>query len=260
MSRFTDSLIAVSEEVKDELVSLGVADESRFIVVPLGFDLRPFQLQGAARASVRAAVREELGLSPHDKVVTLVARLVPIKRVDRFLRIANELSELEDVKFVVVGDGELRDELRRSRDARALSGRLIWTGFRHDMPAVCFGSDVVVLTSQNEGTPVSLIEAQAAGVPVVSTDVGGARSVVASGITGYVVAPDQTHDFAGAIREILRNDGQAAAMAAEAQERAVATFGLERLVHDIVQLYDELRSALMPTASDTTRQREAPGP
>src|SRR5581483_1739741 len=94
-------------------------------------------------------------------LVTLIARLVPIKRVDRFLRVASQLAERHDVHFLVVGDGELRDELRGTPEARSLGERVTWAGFRRDIPDVCFASDVVVLTSDNEGTPVSLIEAQA---------------------------------------------------------------------------------------------------
>ena len=103
-------------------------------------------------------------------MVALVARLVPIKRVDRFLRMARHLDDLPDVVFLVVGDGELRDELRESAEARALGDHLVWAGMRRDVPDVCFASDVVVLTSDNEGTPVSLIEAEAAAVPVVERE------------------------------------------------------------------------------------------
>ena len=110
--------------------------------------------------------------------MTLVARLVPIKRVDRFLRVATRLADLEDVRFLVVGDGELRSELQASDLARSLAPRLVWTGIRRDMPSIMSASDVVALSSDNEGTPVSLIEAQAGGVPVVGTKVGGVAGAV----------------------------------------------------------------------------------
>ena len=171
LARRTDALVAVSAEVRDDLLRLGVAAPERFVVIPLGFDLARF-MDDADRAQRRDAVRAQWGIEAHEQVITLVARLVPIKRVDRFLRVARLLSGRPQVRFVVVGDGELREQLAASQDALALGDRLLWTGFRRDMPAVYFASDVVVLTSDNEGTPVSLIEAQAAGVPVVGTDVG----------------------------------------------------------------------------------------
>ena len=125
------------------------------------------------------------GESPSDaEVVTLVARLVAVKRVDRFLQVAQLLADRPQARFVVVGDGDLRDRLAASDQARSLGARLTWAGFRRDMADVFFASDVIMLTSDHEGTPVSLIEAQAAAVPVVGTDVGGTRSAVRDGESG----------------------------------------------------------------------------
>ncbi len=136
--------------------------------------------------------------------MTLIARLVPIKRVDRFLRVARSLAaERQGVHFLVVGDGELRGALQASPEATELDGRLTWAGFRRDIPDVCFASDAVVLTSDNEGTPVSLIEAQAAGTPVVATRVGGVASVVRDGIGGFIVEPDDERGMADAMSRVL---------------------------------------------------------
>ncbi len=112
------------------------------------------------------------------------------------------------VHFLVVGDGELRDQLRASSEARALDGRLTWAGFRTDIPDICFASDAVVLTSDNEGTPVSLIEARAAGTPVVATRVGGVASVVGEDDAGFIVDRDDEAGLATAVSEswtILRS-------------------------------------------------------
>ena len=124
LARRTDRLIAVSDEVRDELVAMHVAPASKFEVVPLGFDLSPFTVNGAVRQEMRDALRAELGIPSEARVVTLIARLVPIKRVDRFLRVAAALGDLRDVRFLVVGDGELRDQLRRSVPAQRLGERL----------------------------------------------------------------------------------------------------------------------------------------
>jgi glycosyltransferase involved in cell wall biosynthesis len=177
-------------------------------------------------------------------VVTLIARLVPIKRVDRFLRLAIALGDIPDARFVIVGDGELRDSLRDSPEARVLGSRLIWTGFRRDMPAVYFASDLVVQTSDNEGTPVSLIEAQAAGVPVLSTRVGGTESAV--GDPGRLAPVDDEAALARAARALLEDAPRAAATAAAARERVLASFALARLVADVEALYRELLSPRRP--------------
>jgi glycosyltransferase involved in cell wall biosynthesis len=237
LARRTDVLIAVSEEVRDDLVGLGVAPAEQFEVVRLGLDLSAFA-DDADRAGRRAAVRAQWGVGDDEDVVTLVARLVPIKRVDRFLETAALLRDRPATRFVVVGDGELREQLRASEPARALGDRLVWAGFRRDVPEVCFASDVVALTSDNEGTPVSLIEAQAAGVPVVSTNVGGVRSVVLDGETGHLA--DKPDDLAARIASILDDRERAAAMGARGRDHVLATFGVERLVGDLDRLYRRL--------------------
>jgi glycosyltransferase involved in cell wall biosynthesis len=237
LARRTDVLIAVSEEVRDDLVGLGVAPQEQFEVVRLGLDLSAFADDGD-RDARRQVVRAAWGVGDDEDVVTLVARLVPIKRVDRFLETAALLRDRPNTRFVVVGDGELRAELEASEPARVLGDRLVWAGFRRDMPDVCFASDVVALVSDNEGTPVSLIEAQAARTPVVSTNVGGVRSVVLDGETGHLA--DEPADLARHIRSLLDDPERAATMAARGREHVLSTFGVERLVDDLDRLYRRL--------------------
>jgi glycosyltransferase involved in cell wall biosynthesis len=242
LARRTTLVLAVSQEVKDDLVRLGVTSAERIRVLRIGLDLRAFARTGAARDAARAAKRAEWGVPGGAPLVTLVARLVPIKRVDRFLRIAGLLADADPaIRFAIVGDGELRDELHASPAALALGERLRWTGFERDMPAVCFASDCVVLTSDNEGTPVSLIEAQAAGVPVVSTRVGGAATVV--GEEGLVDADDEVA-FAAAVRERL------AAGAPPGAAQVTERFSLDALAAELASLYREL---LDQTAAHSAR-------
>jgi glycosyltransferase involved in cell wall biosynthesis len=241
LGRHSDRLIAVSDEVRNELVAMGVAPPSKFDVVPLGFDLEPFIASPTLRAEQRERFRAELGIPLDALVVTLVARLVPIKRVDRFLRIAAATDF--DAWFLVVGDGQLRESLRASPEAIALGQRLVWAGFRRDMPTVCFASDVVAQTSDNEGTPVSLIEAQAAGVPVVSTRVGGTPSVVADGETGWLVAPDDLDGFAERLASLVGDPAAVSRMGAAGQVRALERFGLDRLIEHVDGLYLRLIDA-----------------
>jgi glycosyltransferase involved in cell wall biosynthesis len=235
----TDRLVAVSAEVRDELVALDVAPADRFEVVPLGFDLSRFDSAPEDRELARTRVRAELGIATDTQVVTLIARLVPIKRVDRFLRAAVALLDL-GVHFVIVGDGELRDGLAASPEARALGAKLTWTGLRRDIPEICFASDVVALTSDNEGTPVSLIEAAAAGVPAVSTAVGGAASVIRNGETGLLVAPEDEAALTNALRSLVLDPTLRGTFGATARAHALENFTLERLVDDLDQLYRRL--------------------
>ena len=243
LARFTDVLVAVSDEVREDLLRLRVAGPQHVVVVPLGLDLSAYTDDSRRQAS-RAALRQEWGFDDEAEVVTLVARLVPIKRVDRFLDVARRLLERPQARFVVVGDGELRGELAASPAAQALGDRLVWTGFRRDVAAVCFASDVVALTSDNEGTPVSLIEAQAAATAVVGTDVGGVRSVVVDGETGLLAAPQDHDGLAHAVTALLGDRERSERMAAAGRAHVLGRFGVERLVDDIDALY---RRLLAPT-------------
>jgi glycosyltransferase involved in cell wall biosynthesis len=235
LARTTTCLIAVSEEVRDDLVRLGVAPRDRIAVVPLGFDLAPFVTAGERRVASRAA----LGLDPDAPVVLLVARLVPIKRVDRFLRIAARVTTPRTT-FLIAGDGELRETLRGGDDARRLGTQVRWLGMRPDVADLLAASDVVVLCSDNEGTPVSLIEAEAAGLPVVSTAVGGVPAVVLDGETGLLVDREDEAGFAQAIDDLLGDPVRRRAMGEAGRRHALAGFGIERLVGDVDRLYRSL--------------------
>jgi glycosyltransferase involved in cell wall biosynthesis len=240
LSRHTDRLVAVSTEVRDDLIRLDIAPPERIEVIPLGFDLTAFALPPAERSRCRHAVREELGIPEAARVVTLVARLVPIKRVDRFLRVAARLADIPGVAFLIVGDGELREELRALPAVRALGDRVHWAGFRRDLPAVLAATDVAVLTSDNEGTPVSLIEAQASSVPVVSTAVGGTPSVIEHGLTGLLAQSGDEEGIARAVREVLVDRDLARRLGAAGRESSLARFSIERLCHDVDDLYTRL--------------------
>jgi glycosyltransferase involved in cell wall biosynthesis len=235
-------LIAVSKEIKDDLVEFGVARPEKIEVVNLGFDLTRFTTRDGEREAVRRRVRDRLGI-PHDaRVVTVIARVVKVKRIDRFIEMARELADLGDVWFLVAGDGDRRKELEASPAAQELGERLVWAGFEREISDVCFASDVVVLTSDNEGTPVCLIEAQAAAVPVVTTLVGGVETVVRDGVTGRVVSRDHT-ELARATRELLERPEERMQMGRAGREHVSAHFTVDRLVSDIDALYRRLLAA-----------------
>jgi glycosyltransferase involved in cell wall biosynthesis len=233
-------------EVADELVGIGIAPADRFAVIPLGVDLSPFQVAPDRAAELREQVRGQLGIEDGARVATLVARLAPEKRVDRFLRVAERLLEVERARFLVVGDGALREQLQRSAPARALGARLVWAGQRTDMPAIYCASDVVALSSDREGAPVSLIEAQAAGVPVVSTDVGGVQRVVAAAHSGLLVARDDEPGFAAALAGLLEDADAARRLGENGRIHAARAFSLDRLADDVDRLYRRLLSGAAP--------------
>lgn len=255
LARRTTLLIGVSEEVKEDLLRLGVGVDDQIEVVPLGFDLRPFLFSAEEGRRRRAAMRARLHLEADDRVVTTVARLVPIKRVDRFLRIAQLLRDLPRVRFLVVGDGELAERLRNSEEARSLGDRVVWAGVQRDMADVYAASDVIALTSDNEGTPVSLIEALAAGVPVVATDVGGVASVVRNGETGLIVRREDEEGFAAALRTILEEPSVGVKLGAKGPDYVLGRFSIDRLVEDIDGLYRRLLGEVTAENRDRAAER-----
>jgi glycosyltransferase involved in cell wall biosynthesis len=252
LARYATRILTVSDEIGDDIVSHGIAPRAKVQTMLLGLELDAYDHEPAAGAAARSALRDELGIGAAEQVVTIVARLVPIKRVDRFLRVA-ALVRRPGVRYLIVGDGDQGDQLRASAEVRMLGDSVIFAGFRRDMPAVCAASDIVVQTSDNEGTPVSLIEAGAAGLPCVSTDVGGVRTVVEDGVTGHLRAPDDDQGLADAIGALLDDPAGARRMGERARERCRASFSLERLVDDSVELYGSLLEAAVTVSRRRSR-------
>ena len=231
-----DRIVAVSDEVRSDLVELKVARPSKIEVIPVGFDMQRLIVPAGRHEELHHAFRSSVGLPDAPLVVSFVGRIVPIKRADRFLQAAWELRDTP-ATFMVVGDGEELAALRGSEIARALGDRLVFTGYRSDIAAVYHASDVVVLTSDNEGTPVSLIEALACGVPVVGTDVGGVRAVVDDGTTGFVVPAPDAALLATRIRALIEDAELRRRFGQAGRERVEGRFSAERLAADHDRLY-----------------------
>ena len=233
LAKHTDALVAVSPQVRDQLLGLGIGKPETFRVIPLGFDLSRFLDPSAHR---RGDFRASIGVRSDVPLVGMIGRLVAIKDVPTALA---ALARLDGVHLAVVGDGELRSSLERRAGEMRITDRVHFTGWRKDVAAVMEDVDVVLLTSRNEGTPVSLIEAAAAR-PVVATDVGGVRFVVDDGETGIVVPPEDPSAIAAALSSLVADSHRRAQLGEAARPRACARFGMERLVTDIASLYREV--------------------
>ena len=169
LARRTDALVAVSDEVRDDLVAMGVAPPSRFVVVPYGFDL-----SGSDDPGARARLRAELGAGDGQLVVGWAGRLAPVKQPADLVRMLRaSVDRGVDAVLGVVGDGPERAETERLAADLAVAERCRFLGYRTDLVDLYEAFDVLALTSLNEGTPVVAIEALAAGKPVVATDAGG---------------------------------------------------------------------------------------
>ena len=237
LARSSDALIAVSPEVRDDLVALGVAPREKITVIRLGLDLdqRLATVPGGAEG-----LRAELCVPDGRFLVSWLGRMTEIKRVDDLLRAFAMLREGgADADLLLVGDGPLRAEMEELAARLGIRDRCHFTGFRSDVGSIYAASDAIALTSANEGTPVTVIEAQAAGKPVVSTDVGGVRDIVTDGVSGFVVAPGDVGAVADRLR-VLADDPELRARLGAAGRSARERYSVPRLVHDVDVLYREL--------------------
>jgi len=233
LARRTDILIAISPEIRDELVDLRIGRESQYEVVRLGLDLSRHLVAQPADGRLR----ETLGLGADVPLVGIVGRLVPIKDHETMF---DAIARLEGVHLAVLGDGELRPRLEARAAARGIADRVHFVGWWLDMPSALASLDIVALSSRNEGTPVALIEALACGRPVVSTDVGGVRSVVEDGRTGRLVAAGDGGGLARAIGEIFSSPDRGAVLGQRGRAHVRSRFGQDRLVREIAEIYDGL--------------------
>ena len=237
LSRVTDLILTVGERQRQEILGYGIGNPDKLRSVPLGLELEPFVESPRHRGEFRA----ELGVPDGTRLVGIVGRLVPVKGHTVFLKAARlVLSRLPNVRFLIIGDGELREGLESQARDLGIDGGVTFLGWRHDLPRVYADLDLVVLSSYNEGSPVALIEAMAAGRAVVSTDVGGVSDVVSDGVNGLLVPPRDPESLAGAIVRLLSSERSLPAMGAAGREAVYPKYSINRLVSDLREIYSDL--------------------
>jgi glycosyltransferase involved in cell wall biosynthesis len=232
----THRVLAVSDEVARDLGEVyGVVPPGKVEVVPLGLDLAPFARGGDGEG--RGEFRREIGAAEGDLLVGIVGRLVPVKDHAFFLDAgADLLREIPQALLVIVGSGPLEADLRARARTLGIEPRCRFLGWRRDTPRIYADLDCVALTSANEGTPVALIEAAAAGVPVVARAVGGVASALA-GVEEATLVPAAAPPagFAASLAAALRS--------VRGPRRSNATvvrrFSAERLCDDVERVYRE---------------------
>jgi glycosyltransferase involved in cell wall biosynthesis len=224
LATVTDRIVAVGQGVRDDLLRARIGRRDQYVVIPPGVTLpRP--------APPRPVARQALGLAEDGSVVAYVARLTRIKRPDRMIDVARALP---DVTFVVAGDGPLQAETQA-----VAPPNVHFLGWRADIENVYAAANVVLLTSDNEGMPVTLIEAALCGVPAVATNVGSTGEVVLDGRTGRTVAPD-VPALADAVRTLLGDERRSEEMGLAARQRADEVFGVSAMAQSYEGLYESL--------------------
>jgi glycosyltransferase involved in cell wall biosynthesis len=239
LARISDVIVAISPAIERELRDgFRIGRAAQYRVVPLGFDLGEF---AAIDDEARAAARKRLEVATNAEVVTTVGRLTAIKQHCLFLdAIAAASRTRPRLLALVAGDGELRDELEAYARKLGINDRVRFLGWRRDLAAIYGATDVFMLTSRNEGTPVALIEAMASGVPGVSTDVGGVKDVIDSADVGARVPDGDAAGLAAQLVRYLADPELRRRTGERARARVLDRYSLDRLVRDITALYRDL--------------------
>ena len=252
LAKRSSAIIVISELQKLELCrQFKIVPENKAHVIPLGFDLSRFSRE---KPDLRKAFRDQYNIAQDEILVVIVGRMAPIKNHAMFIRVASlVLQQTENkVRFMIVGDGETRAEIEELATASNLTisipeklnpqAQIIFTSWILDVERVYSGADISVLTSLNEGTPVSLIESLASRVPIISTEVGGIADFVADGTHGYLTKVNDDVLFADKIVTLANNKELRAEMAINGQKKILKIFDYRRLVTDVEKLYTKLLS------------------
>ena len=232
LAMFSHQLLAVGDKVRQDLLAAGVGTLKEFSLMPPGL-----QISGLPN---KIASRDFYGLSSQKLQCAFIGRVTRIKRPDRFLDVVSEIKRRgSDIEFFIAGDGELLESCRARIAGENLPVKIL--GWQGNIERVLAAADIVILTSDNEGTPISLIQAGMSALPVVTTRVGSVPEVVLDGVTGIITGLE-IKEIADALEKLSKSAELRARMGIAAQEFTLSNFGVDRLVLDHEKLYKKLLS------------------
>ena len=232
LATLTQQLLAVGDKVREDLLEAGIGKRDKFGLMPPGLEIGTLPPKREAK--------EFYALDKDRLQCAFIGRVTQIKRPDRFLDVVSEIKKREvNLDFFIAGDGELLEVCRKRIVAEELP--VVVLGWQSNIERLLSAADIVLLTSDNEGTPLSLIQAGMAGLPVVTTNVGSIPEVVLNNQTGIITELD-VRQIADALENLVKNHALRAQLGATAKEFTLANFGVQRLVHDHEELYKRLMS------------------
>ncbi len=236
-ARSADKVIAVSDEVHDYSLKYLRTSPDRTITIANGIPLDRFE----NKIAEGRAIRSEFGIGPDIPLIGIVARLTPEKDHKNFLDAAKHIiSAVPNARFLIVGDGPLRESLIKIASALNLDDAVIFCGLRKDIPAILASLDLLVFSSIVEGMPVALLEGMAASKPVVATAVGGIPSVVVKGETGSLVPAQDPIALANACIELINNPQLCQSMSRAAFKRVKSKYSIESMIDQVSEIYQAL--------------------
>lgn len=235
----SSGIIAISDIQKKELSEIHkICPASKIMVIPLGFDLEKFHV---GRDEKRKITRGRYAIADDEIAIAIVGRLAPIKNHSLFLDIIEQVlkKSTKKIRVFIVGDGEEKEKIEtRVKEVNDTFGKKIqMTSWIKDIGEFNAGMDVLCLTSDNEGTPVSLIEAQAGNLPIVTTDVGGVRDVVLNGQTGWIVPKNNVTEFTEKLLLLVEDDGERNRLSQNGWDFVKEKFHYRTLVKNMEEYY-----------------------
>ena len=248
LAKKTNAIIAISNIQKNELVEkYKIAPAEKIFTIPLGFSLEKYSKNQTKK---RVIFREKYGFDSNEIIIGIIGRVVPIKNHKMFVEVASIIKKKHGagIRFAIIGDGESVSSVKKKSLEMGLSYSyfvtnpkcitdIVVTSWETEIDQVLGGLDIVVLTSYNEGTPVSLIEAQAAFKPVVSTDVGGVRDVITHGENGFITDVDDVESFAVYLSLLIENKDLRNIMGNKGYNSVINKYSKQRLIDDVKKLY-----------------------
>jgi glycosyltransferase involved in cell wall biosynthesis len=242
LAKRSTGIIAISDIQKQELSEIHkIAPANKIKVIPLGFDLEKFSEN---KAEKRAAIRKGYNIQENEVAIAIVGRLAPVKDHDYFLNVIEELlgQTKTKIKVFIVGDGSEKAHIeeRVAEIHQKYPETIVMTSWILDIATFNQGMDIMCLTSKNEGTPVSIIEAQASGIAVISTDVGGVRDILEEGKAGFVIKRENSETYTDKLRLLVEDSSLREKFSIFGQENVKYKFSYHRLVDDTRKYYKSL--------------------
>jgi len=244
LSKKWNAIIAISSSQKAELVNTyKICSSEKTHIIPLGVDLGRFEKKAA---QFRNSIRDKYNIQEDEIVIGIVARLSPVKNHQLFIDAIDEVKKAnQKIRAIIIGDGELKNSLMDYAKQKDLytnksSTTIIFTSWIEKVEEILPALDLFVLTSHSEGTPLSIIEAQASGLPIISTNVGGVKDCLIDGETGILVAPSDIKSMSAALLQLCDDATLRIQIGTAGHQFVSQNFSYSRLVNDIEQLYTSL--------------------
>lgn len=250
---FVDKFMVVSDALEKMMIEKHRIEPQRVVKIYNGIEKDEYDISDKELACKRSRFRNELSLEENVPIIGAIGRLVWQKGFEQFIEaIPGVLKEFEEARFLIVGEGDLKEKLRAKSERLNVKNHLIFTGFRDDIKEILQSVDLLVIPSLLEGLPMILLEAMVMKKPIVATNIEGIMEILENGSSGLLVPPGEAKALAGAIINMLTHRDKALKMGLVARKVVEDRFGVDIMVQRVEDVYDDLLQ-LKGTNKNNTR-------